>query len=519
MGCGPWGLNHVRVWKDLGLLGAVCETDAARLAAVRSACRDIIATQDLREILAAPSIQGVVIATPAPTHAALALAALEAGKDVLVEKPLALTLGDGRLLADTAARLGRILMVGHVLEYHPAARELHRLVREGELGELRYVSSNRLNLGRIRSEESSLWSFAPHDIALILRLVGEMPQAVSCHGAAYLRQGVADVTLTALQFANGVLGHLFVSWLQPQKEQRTVVVGGRQMVVFDDTRPWEEKLMRYPHRVEIVGNAGVVRRAEGVPVALERIEPLRSECEEFIGCIQTRRRPLSDAESGVRVLRVLEAAEASLEAGGAVRPMDAPFLEPAEAGAFVHPTAVVDPGAEIGEETQIWHFGHVMPGALIGTGCVLGQNVFVASGVLIGDGVRIQNNVSVYEGVELEDDVFVGPSATFTNVLRPRAAIDRRDQFLKTIVRRGATLAANCTVVAGVEIGRYAFVAAGAVVTRNVPDHALVAGVPARMVGWVCECGGPVRVDQPPVACAACSRPYRVIPGGGIEPA
>jgi UDP-2-acetamido-3-amino-2,3-dideoxy-glucuronate N-acetyltransferase len=159
-----------------------------------------------------------------------------------------------------------------------------------------------------------------------------------------------------------------------------------------------------------------------------------------------------------------------------------------------------------------------MPGARIGTGCVLGQNVFVASEVRIGDGVRIQNNVSVYEGVELEDLVFVGPSATFTNVLRPRAAIDRRDQFIKTIVRRGATLGANCTVRAGVAIGRHAIVAAGAVVTRDVPDHALVAGVPARVVGWVCECGGPVRVDHPPVACADCSTPYQVLPGGGIEP-
>jgi UDP-2-acetamido-3-amino-2,3-dideoxy-glucuronate N-acetyltransferase len=174
----------------------------------------------------------------------------------------------------------------------------------------------------------------------------------------------------------------------------------------------------------------------------------------------------------------------------------------------IHPTAVVDEGAEIGAGTRVWHFCHVMGGARLGRECVLGQNVFVAASVTIGDRVKIQNNVSVYDGVTLEDDVFVGPSVVFTNVHHPRAEVPRRDQYLPTLVRKGATLGANCTVVCGTEIGDYAFVAAGAVVTAPVPPHALVAGVPARQRGWVCPCGAPLAEPDGGV-CPDCGRESR----------
>ena len=176
---------------------------------------------------------------------------------------------------------------------------------------------------------------------------------------------------------------------------------------------------------------------------------------------------------------------------------------------FVHESAYVDEGAEIGEGTKIWHFSHVMSGARIGRNCTLGQNVFVAKNVRIGNNVKIQNNVSVYEGVELEDDVFCGPSMVFTNVKNPRSAYPRRGQYTKTLVRRGATIGANATIVTGVTLGSWSFVAAGAVVTKDVPDYALVAGVPARIVGWVCECGERLSFEGEEATCPACGKSYR----------
>lgn len=183
--------------------------------------------------------------------------------------------------------------------------------------------------------------------------------------------------------------------------------------------------------------------------------------------------------------------------------------------AFVHPTATVDDGATIGEGTRVWHHAHVMPGAVVGRDCVLGQNVFVGRGVRIGDGVKVQNNVSVYEAVELEDGVFCGPSAVFTNVLTPRAEIERKSDFRPTVVRRGATIGANATIVCGHEVGPYAMVAAGAVVTSDVPAHRLVMGVPARPTGWVCVCGHVLETTTAELACGSCGRRFR-LDGGGL---
>jgi UDP-2-acetamido-3-amino-2,3-dideoxy-glucuronate N-acetyltransferase len=179
-----------------------------------------------------------------------------------------------------------------------------------------------------------------------------------------------------------------------------------------------------------------------------------------------------------------------------------------DAKPFVHESAYVDDGASIGAGTRVWHFCHVMPGAVIGRDCVLGQNVVVMNGTKIGDNVKIQNNVSVYEGVELEDDVFCGPSMVFTNVVNPRSAVSRKHEYRRTLVQRGATIGANATVVCGVTIGRYAFVGAGAVVTRDVPPYALVTGVPARQAGWMCECGVKLPEDILEMRCAACGKTY-----------
>ena len=315
IGAGYWGINHVRNFHELGALSLVCDASEAMLENVRGSYPGVRTLTDVDAVLEDRSIKAVVIATPAETHCDLATRAIEAGKDVLVEKPLTLDLEEGERLVKLADGRSAILMVGHLLEYHPAVLRLRELIDSGELGELRYIYSNRLNLGKVRREENILWSFAPHDIAIILRLVGAWPIRVTATGGAYLRPLIADVTVTNIEFPTGVRAHIFVSWLHPYKEQRLIVVGSKQMAVFDDVRK-DAKLMIYDQGVEIVNGEPVTRKNEGIAEDLESEEPLRRQCLQFLECIRTRRRPLTDGESGLRVLRVLDAAERSLAEGG-----------------------------------------------------------------------------------------------------------------------------------------------------------------------------------------------------------
>jgi predicted dehydrogenase len=266
----------------------------------------------LNEALEA-DVAGIVIATPAETHYELARAALSAGKDVFVEKPLALTYEQGAQLVRLAEERGRILMVGHVLEYHPAVVRLLELVRTGELGRVRYISSNRLNLGKVRREENILWSFAPHDIAIILRLMGEMPFQISAHGGSYVQPNIADVTITHMLFNDGVRAHIYVSWLHPFKEQRLVVVGSKKMASFDDVT---KRLVLYDQRVEVQEGQPVPIKGNGESVEFAADEPLLLECRAFLKAIETRRQPVTDGASGLRVLQVLQAAQRSLMMNG-----------------------------------------------------------------------------------------------------------------------------------------------------------------------------------------------------------
>jgi UDP-2-acetamido-3-amino-2,3-dideoxy-glucuronate N-acetyltransferase len=445
-----------------------------------------------------------VIATPAETHFTLASMAISAGKDVLVEKPMALRRDEGAALLALAENHQRILMVGHVLQYHPAVRHLKQMVNDGVLGKVQYVYSNRLNIGKIRSEENILWSFAPHDISVMLMLLGESPISVSAHSGNYVHQDRADVTMTTLTFASGVKGHIFVSWLHPYKEQRFVVVGDRGMIVFDDLEP-TDKLRLYAHQVDWIDRRPVARKAEPVPIPVDHQEPLQLECQHFLDAIANRRTPQTDAREGLAVLSVLEACQQSLDQNAAPVAVSGPSRATSY---FVHPSAYVDQGCKIGEETKIWHFCHILTGSTIGKGCNLGQNVVVGPNVTVGNRVKIQNNVSIYQGVTLEDDVFCGPSMVFTNVINPRSAFSRIHELKPTLVRRGASIGANATIVCGHTIGAYSFVGAGAVITKDVPDLALVVGNPARIVGWMCECGVRLHFSGDTARCTACGTPY-----------
>src|SRR5437660_410075 len=487
VGVGYWGKNLVRNFYELGALAMLCDADGSVEGKYRQQYASVRFCRDFRSVLADPSIQAVALATPAVTHYELAKAALEAGKDVLVEKPLAIDVKHGEELVKIAETKGRILMVGHILRYHPAILKLQQLIQDGQLGKINYLYSNRLNIGKIRTEENILWSFAPHDISVILSLLNEMPTHVSCKGGAYLSSGVTDVTLSHFEFPSGVRAHIFVSWLHPFKEQKLVVVGSEKMAVFDDTV--ENKLVLYPHKVEWKNRIPTAVKADGEVVALDNREPLRAECQHFLDCIESRRTPVSDGREGLRVLRVLDACQRALQNGGYAGESVATKLEKIEQPYFVHESAYADEGAKIGAGTKIWHFSHVMKGAQIGEKCVIGQNVNVDGGVLIGNNVKIQNNVSVYTGVVVEDDVFLGPSCVLTNVSNPRSQVNRHSLYESTRLRRGCSIGANATIVCGVTIGRYAFVGSGSVVTKDVPDYALVVGNPAHQISWMSRHG------------------------------
>lgn len=313
LGCGDWGKNLVRNFHALGALAAVADVSPyGRQAAARIAPG--VAIHDrLDAALDDRSIAGVVISTPAETHAELTERALLAGKDVLCEKPLALHYDAARRVHDLAVRRGRVLMVGHLLEYHPAIHALRALVAGGQLGQIRYLYSNRTNLGKVRREENILWSFAPHDLAVILRLVGALPCQVIAAGGAYLQPDIADVTVTQLAFDSGVAAHVFVSWLNPFKEQKLVVVGSERMATFDDVR---RELVLHDQHVDLQDGEPVPVRGAGVAIPYAADEPLRLECEAFLAAIASRSPPLTDGASALRVLRVLEAAQRSLIARG-----------------------------------------------------------------------------------------------------------------------------------------------------------------------------------------------------------
>ena len=312
IGCGYWGKNLVRNFNELGELQMICDAtlDGRTLAEELAPNAEIVS--DFQQVLMS-DVQGVAIATPAETHYSLVAQAIQAGKDVFVEKPLALTYEEGAHLVELAKHHERMLVVGHVLEYHPAILKLRELIDSGELGKVQYIYSNRLSLGKIRREENILWSFAPHDIAVILRLMGSVPfQVVAC-GGNYIQPNIADVTITNLLFNNGVRAHIHVSWLHPFKEQRLVVIGSKKMASFDDV---SKKLVLYDQRVDLKEGEPIPVKREGEEITFEDNEPLRMECQAFISAIESRVPAITDGESGLDVLNVLQAAQRSLVMNG-----------------------------------------------------------------------------------------------------------------------------------------------------------------------------------------------------------
>lgn len=305
IGCGYWGQNIVRSAHDAGVLYAVSDADAARTAAFAE--KYGVKGMDYDAALADPAIAGVMLAVPAQLHAPLALKAFAAGKHVFSEKPIALSIEDAQAMIDAGAKAQRTLMVGHLLQYHPAFLALKGMVADGVLGDLRYVYSNRLNFGKVRTEENVFWSFAPHDISMILGLAGRAPVSVAAHASAGLPESHLASTMHAhFDFGQGLAGHVHVSWLNPFKEQKLVAVGTRGMAVFDDTLPWDRKLAHYANSVTFENGQPVLAKSDAAYVALTPSEPLKDECIHFAECIAHARTSRTDGHEALRVLQVMQ---------------------------------------------------------------------------------------------------------------------------------------------------------------------------------------------------------------------
>jgi predicted dehydrogenase len=317
VGLGYWGPNLARNFAaipgcEVTWLCDASEQARARLAPTFGSAR---ATGELEDLLGDAELDAVVLATPVPTHAELAIAVAEAGKHCFVEKPLATNAADGERAVAAAQRAGRILMVGHLLEYHPAVARLKELIDGDELGDLFYVYGNRLNLGKLRADENALWSLGAHDVSVALALIGQEPEECLAHGASFVRPGVQDVVFCYLRFPSGVVAHLHLSWLDPHKERRLTVVGARRMATFDDMLI-EGKLTIYDKGFDEDSRSWgeyIARSGDTFSPRIPNVEPLRIECEHFIECVRTGATPRSDGHSGLRVVRVLEALQRSLD--------------------------------------------------------------------------------------------------------------------------------------------------------------------------------------------------------------
>uniref|UniRef100_A0A7C3RKM5 Gfo/Idh/MocA family oxidoreductase n=1 Tax=Dictyoglomus thermophilum TaxID=14 RepID=A0A7C3RKM5_DICTH len=306
IGLGYWGKNILRNLYELNVLHTACDFDEKVIEERKKDFPDVNYTQKVEDIFQNPEITSVAIATPAVTHYELVKKALLCGKDVFVEKPMAISVREGEDIVKLAEEKGKILMVGHILQYHPAVNKLKELIKNGAIGNILYIYSHRLNIGKVRKDENAWWSLAPHDISLILSIVGDMPIKIYSQGFGFITKGVEDGVLASLEFSNGIKGHIFVSWWHPFKEQKLVVIGTKGMIVFDDTT--KEKLFLYPHKVEFNNGYPIAKKEEMQVIAVENNEPLKLELLHFIECIKERKRSITDGYEGLRVLTVLEQA-------------------------------------------------------------------------------------------------------------------------------------------------------------------------------------------------------------------
>jgi UDP-2-acetamido-3-amino-2,3-dideoxy-glucuronate N-acetyltransferase len=471
IGGGRWGQNLIREFNDIGALRKICEIDSELIKKYKKMYPDVRITRRWISILSDKKITAVCISLPTVHHYKYAKEALENDKDVFVEKPITLSKSEAEELNDIAKSKGKILMVGHILQYHPAINKIKKLIKNNEIGKVKSVLSNRKKTydTTVKREESVLWNFAPHDISIILSLCNnKLPDQVQCTGVSYVNEDIEDVTNSVLKYDNGIYVNIYTSWLHPYKEQNIIISGENGTIEFNDLETNDNKVVLYK------GN-------KTIPINYtDKRSPLYRECNHFIKCCKNRRPPKTDGQEGLRVLKVLTALDKSLKSGYHIEPQD-------NENYYTHPTATIDTGATIGNGTRVWHYSHITKEAVIGKNCSIGQNAYIAG--KLGNNCKVQNNVSVYLGNECEDNVFLGPSCVLTNDLNPRCEYSKNGNYKKTLIKKGATIGANATIICENTIGEYALVGAGAVITKDVEPYTVVVGNPARKIGMVDEKG------------------------------
>lgn len=314
LGCGGWGKNIARNLAQLGALD--CIVDPSPFGADIARDLGVEWSSSIESALCRPNCEAVAIATPAATHFAMAMAAIQAGKHVFIEKPIALSADEGREIASAAAQASLTVMVGHLLQYHPCYRALKNLIAEGRLGSIRHIASSRLSLGLLRNEENVMWSFAPHDISMALGLSPSAPETVMAIGSDFLQPNVVDVCTLLIGFRNGLTAEIRSSWLHPEKEQKLIVVGDRAMAIFNDVAVWDEKLEIVDFEINWDGPRPRAKRNESQFVSVPKGEPLALELQHFIDCVDSGKPPQTDSAEAIRVLAVLEAGQKSLDSGG-----------------------------------------------------------------------------------------------------------------------------------------------------------------------------------------------------------
>jgi predicted dehydrogenase len=318
VGCGHWGKHLVRNFSSLGALCSIC--DPSSEVADQCASQYNVKKSSFTEIINDPNIKGVVLAVPAHLHASMAIESMNKNKNVFVEKPLGMNEAEAEAMIATAKKNKVRLMVGHLLQYHPIFKTIKECIGAGKIGEINYIYSNRLSFGKVRTEEDVIWSFAPHDISMILSLTGQEPEYVSTNAASILQKNIADTATIHLQFKSGLKSHISVSWLHPYKEHKLVVVGQSAMLVFDDTKSWQEKLALYPYEAVSSKNLINLKNSNVQYIKVTEEEPLKNECQHFIDVVEKDIQPLTDGVEGLRVLKVLSAASRSRTKNETVKP-------------------------------------------------------------------------------------------------------------------------------------------------------------------------------------------------------
>ena len=485
IGGGYWGKNLIKDFNSLSVLHTICDINEKALLKYNEKYPHIKTTTKWDDVLNDTNINAVCISLPAEMHYSFAKKSLMANKDVYIEKPITLDIGEAEELIQLAKEKNKILMIGHLLHYHPAIMKIKEMVNAGKIGKVKNIVANRLSLGIFRKHENVLWSFAPHDISVVLGLIKEMPQSVVCNGKDHINKGVHDVTNSILKFKDAYV-NINVNWLNPYKEQKMAIIGEKGMILFDDVSK-DNKLTYFPEYIQysadIQSNPMPIKNnGENIEIDLST-SPLLIECRHFVECCMERKTPITDGEEGVRVLKVLDALNKSLIQNKEI------FLLEKSTKYFTHETAIVDNGVKIGDGTKIWHYSHICKGAKIGKNCNIGQNVYIAGGAVIGDNCKVQNNVSIYAGVEAEDYVFFGPSCVLTNDINPRGMYSKNGEYIKTILKKGVTLGANCTIVCGNTIGEHALIGSGAVICKDVEPYSIMVGNPGKKIGTIDESG------------------------------